>query len=125
MRVFPPNQHQAIRLGVGQRAEQHAVNHAENRRVGADTQSQRDDGSQCEAWFLRQHSKAIAEVLPEIFEPSHAPRVATTLLRLLDSTESLASRVARLLRIHPRPDVLLGLSLDVIAQLLVKFALHL
>lgn len=56
---------------------------------------------------------------------SRAAGVAAPLLRLLHTAESPSGGVARLFRIHPQPDVLLGLPLDVVAQFLVQFALGL
>src|SRR4030095_14899165 len=97
---------------------------AEDRSVRADAESQRGARNQRQAGALQKHPRAVAQVLPQIPNPSHAASVAASLLRLLNSAESLASGMPRLFRIHSQADVLLGLLFDVVAQFLVQFALH-
>ena len=48
VKVLLPDQDQAVGLRVGQRSEQDAVYHAENRRVGPDSQGQREHDHRCE-----------------------------------------------------------------------------
>src|SRR5215510_2502067 len=106
-------------------AQQERVNDAEDRAVRADAERERNHRHQGEAGILYKHPRAMAQVLPKIFNPSYAASVTAPLLRLLHPAESLAGGKTRLLRTHPQPDVLLGLSLDVVAQFLVQFALGL
>src|SRR5262249_8096719 len=108
-----------------QRANDEGAHQIEDGAIRANAQRQRDHGNQREARILHQHSRAVAQVLPKLFKPAHPASVAAPLLRLLYDAESLASGVARLFRTHPKPYVLFNLPLDVIAQLLVEFALHL
>src|SRR5215510_2424332 len=105
--------HESAGVLVWQWPEHHSIDDAEHRRVRADAQAQRKRDNQCEARFFRQHSRAVTQVLPKLFKPSHALRIAAPLLRLLNSFESLASGVARVFRTHPQPDVLLGLLFEV------------
>src|SRR5262249_48822271 len=97
----------------------HRIDYREDRSVCADAKRQRDDSDQREARFLRQHTGAVAQVLPKVFDPSHAPRVATPLLRLLHTAETFQRCSPRVFRIHTQADVLLGLLFDVIAQFLI------
>src|SRR5262249_2700489 len=82
------NTHEPRRFLVRQRAQQHAVDDAEDRRVRADPQAQCQDGNQCEAWFLYQHSRAVAQVLPE--------RLHNSLFRLRIADQSRERSRARL-----------------------------
>ena len=51
---------QSAAVGVGRRAQEQAVEHAEHRRVRADTQAQRDDGDEGEAWSTAQRLDGAA-----------------------------------------------------------------
>src|SRR5262245_55275354 len=101
------------------------MNHAENRRVRANTQRQRQDRGRREAGILHQYSSGVAQVLPKFFKPAHAASVATPLLRLFHAAETFQRKLPRLFGIHPQPNVLLGLLFDVMAQFLVQLTLHL
>src|SRR5262249_31764940 len=116
--------HESSRI-VRKPPQQRGVDDAEDRRVRADAKRKCEYHNQRETGILHQYSRAVAQVLPKLFKPSHAASVAPPLLRLLHAAESLASRASRLFRTHPEPDVLLRLSLDVIAQLLIQLALRL
>jgi hypothetical protein len=68
------DQHQPLGMRVRQRPQQQRVGHAENRRVRADAQRQRDDGHQGEARALREHPDGVAEVSHYF----HAHTIGTT-----------------------------------------------
>src|SRR5215467_6574594 len=95
--------------GIRQCPQQNAVRQAEDRRGQSDPerQSRAHDGSPSRR--LPERPQPIPRVLPNFFKPAYSASVTTPLFCLLDSAESLASRIARLFRIHPQPDVLLGL----------------
>src|SRR4029079_17440086 len=61
-----PEEHEALRVGKGQRPQQRGVDHAENSRVGADAERERQDGHRGEARRLRQPAQRIDHVLSEI-----------------------------------------------------------
>ena len=63
-RVIFPDSYDSIRIGVVQRSEQHAVDHAENRRVRPDAQCQRENRDCSETGIVRQHPSPMAQVLP-------------------------------------------------------------
>src|SRR5262249_20496998 len=117
--------HDALRVIDRQWAQGNSVKDRENRRVRPDPQRQRQSRNQSEAWVLQQHSRAVAQVLPQILNPSHAASVAPPLFRLLHAAESLESGNSRLFRIHPEADVLLSLPLDMPQQLIVEFSFNL
>src|SRR5262249_16241239 len=113
----------ALRLIDRQWAQDNGIKDRENRRVRPDPQRQRKRRNYGEAGALRQHTRSVTQVLPEFSKEPYATSVATPILRLFHSAESLASRVARLLRTHPQADILLGLLFDVMAQFFIQFAL--
>src|SRR5262249_61333184 len=78
--------------------------------------------SRRKSWVFHTLSGAVAQFWPLILNPPPATSVAAPLLRLFPSAESLASRESSLIRIHSKPNVLLGLLFNVIAEFLVKFA---
>jgi hypothetical protein len=57
--VVEPDHRDAICLGVRQRPEQHAIEHAEHRRIHADAQRKRDQGNQTEARGVDQHANGM------------------------------------------------------------------
>src|SRR6266508_3778333 len=63
-RLFPDH-HQSLMLVKRQRPEQHGVDQTEYGRIRADAQRQSDDGYNCKAGLLQQHSRAEAQVLQQ------------------------------------------------------------
>src|SRR5579864_9137463 len=55
--------YQTIGIAVGQRTQQHGIHDAENRGVGPDSQSQRQDSHDGECGLLDQHARTIANIL--------------------------------------------------------------
>jgi hypothetical protein len=54
--------HQAIRLGVGQRAQEHRIDHAEQRHVRADPERQAEHRHERKPWRLDQLADGIAQL---------------------------------------------------------------
>src|SRR5262249_38537184 len=122
---FTKHFHQPLRLPVWQRTQQQRIDDAENRGVRANAQRQRQDRNRREAEILQQHSRAVAQVLPDVFNPPHTTGVTAPLLRLFHSAESLESRIPRLFRAHSQADILLNLLIQVAPQFIVQFTLDL
>jgi len=61
-----PDVYQPRRIRKGQRAEQDAVDDAEDRRVGADPERQGEPGDQCKAGILEERSEGVSEIEKEI-----------------------------------------------------------
>jgi hypothetical protein len=61
-RVGLPQDDEAVWIRIRQRAEQHAVDHAEDGRVRADTNRQRQNAAQREAWPLPQRADGHPKV---------------------------------------------------------------
>ncbi len=60
-------EHQPLRLRVGQRPQQDGVDHAEDRGVGADPERERRDRDEREARRLPERARGEANVPPELF----------------------------------------------------------
>src|SRR5439155_13712516 len=58
-----PNRHQPISVRERQRAHQHAINAAEDRRVRPDAQRQRQHGDGGEAGVLEQRANGVAKIV--------------------------------------------------------------
>ena len=58
--------HEAVGLRKRQRLEQHAVHDAEDRRVGADAERERDDRGEREGRRRAELSRGVADVVPEV-----------------------------------------------------------
>ena len=56
---------QAIDVRIGERAQHHAVEHGEDRRVGADAERQGQHGHCREASMLHQHADGVSQILDE------------------------------------------------------------
>ena len=63
-------QREPLRLPIGRRRQQDALNQTENRRGRADAQRQREHGDQAEHGLLQQHSHANAQILEHLILPS-------------------------------------------------------
>ncbi len=74
-----PQHHQPVRLGVGQRTEQHAVGDAEDRRVGPDAEGQRHHRDEGEPGPLPQPAKGIAQVLQQPVHSDLSEDIGSTL----------------------------------------------
>jgi len=72
LRVLLHDQDQAFWLRVGQGLEQHALDHREDRGVGADTEGQGENGHQGEAGTLTQRSHPSAQVTPQRVQQLHS-----------------------------------------------------
>jgi hypothetical protein len=83
--LFGPfgEEHEPVRLLVGKRAQQHRVDHAEDRGVGADAQGQGQDGHGGESGAARQHASPVTDVLPPgLHAPSTPDGLLPAVLRL-------------------------------------------
>jgi hypothetical protein len=65
---FAPDHDRASGLGPWQRAQQHGVDHAENRRVRADAECERDDRHGRETGVAREQPRTKAQILEEGLE---------------------------------------------------------
>src|SRR6202047_4591016 len=114
-------------LGVRdrQRSQAERIDQLEDGGVCASAQRERKHGNGGEKRRFAQHAQAEAQVLREILQPSDAANIATLLFPLLDSAHFDECLSMRFVWDYTFRDVLLSLSLDVIAQLVVQFLVRL
>jgi hypothetical protein len=115
-----PQVHNAVGFGIRERAQEHAVDDAENRRVGADADRQREDRHRGEAGMTAQRAQAVADVAREMLDGAGAELVPRSLAHLLYPAEPDHRLPPRFVRRHAGAAVLLGLLLDVEADLVVE-----
>ena len=63
-------------MGVRQRLQKYAINHAEDRRVRADAERHYNNGGSSEARTLPQHPDSVTNVLPEARQKVVSPTLA-------------------------------------------------
>ena len=110
------------RLGVIERglAEEHRVSHAEDRRICADADRQRQHGHRREARMAAQRAQAVADVAREILDGGGTELVPRPLSHLFHAAESDQRLPPRFVRRHAGAPVLLGLLLDMEADLVIE-----
>src|SRR5262249_47508149 len=84
LRSLLEQMNQPFRRLIRQGAQQRRVDGRENRRVRADTDWEREYGNQSETGLFQQHSRAVAQVLPERIHSSS--RRAGTRFQRVNST---------------------------------------
>ena len=67
LRRTSPTKSPLVPVLVGQRLQQNRVHHAENRRISANPQRQRQHRNPGEHRRLRQHSHGVPQILPKVF----------------------------------------------------------
>ena len=116
--------HHTARLADRQRPQQQTVDEAEERRVGADAERERERHDSGEGGALPEHSDRVAHVLREDVEPGQAALLAVHLaetVRPAELQEGLASRVRGG---QPAPLEFVGQQLEVRRQLFVELTLQ-
>jgi len=108
---------QVLAALVGERLLQDTVHDAEDRAVGPDAERHRRDDDQREAGVLRERPRAVADVVRERLDQAPRPGVAHFLLHTGRIAERVNRRAAGVVGRGAAADVLLGLHLDVEAQL--------
>ena len=117
--------HDAIGVGrARQRVEEDRPHPAEDRRVRADPERERENCRRREGRIAPPRSEAIPHVLHERRDERNAARVAAVVLVVLDAAELGAGTPTRDVRRDASRDQVLGVGLDVEAQLGVHVALH-
>ena len=110
------------RLGLHERgvAEEHRVDDAEDRCVGADADRERQHGHRREARMAAQRAQAVADVAREILDWGGTELVPRPLAHLFHAAESDQRLSPRFVRCHAGAAVLLDLLLDMEADLVVE-----
>ena len=111
-RLLLAQDHQPIPVRVGKRAEQHAVHHAEDRRIRADPERHRRDHHQRKPWVPPQVPPPVADVLAQRFEQPRQPGLTHVVLDPIDATNRAERGPPRLADRHPATDVTLRQHVD-------------
>ena len=123
-RNLAPQHCQLVRGSIGKRPEEHRVQHAEHRGIGADREREYGDGADRKAGTLAQGSHRVAYVLRHGFDQGERATVTVGFLHRLDASKAAQCGVARLGWIHAGFEVVLNLHLQVKANLIVQLALQ-
>src|SRR5579884_1253633 len=68
-RLVLPDTHEAVRMRVRQRPQQHPVHHAKDRRIRANTDSERSDHNRGKTGPAYEQPHAVTRILPDGGEP--------------------------------------------------------
>ena len=114
------DRHQSVGLGVGQRPEQHRVDEAEDRRVRADSDPQREDDDQAEARVPPEAPQGVLHVADDRLEHGKPRLVPERLLELRNAAELRAGEPAGLGGRVPGADVLRREQVEMHLDLLLR-----
>jgi len=112
--------YESIGVVVRQRPEQHRVDDAEDRRVGADPKGKGQHGDSGEAGCLEKGADRVPQVAHDIVEPPKATLIPMHFPHLLDSAEVASRRLARRLRRPPTTHVFVCLQLEMLPNVLFQ-----
>ncbi len=112
--------HETLGCFEPQRPDERRVDDAEGRGVDADAEPEGQDHDGRERGVPAQRAERVAEVLAQGVERRRDPDGAHVLPHPHDVAEREQSLAPRLLRRHALFDVVLGLALDVVADVLVE-----
>ena len=105
-----------------QGTEEHRVHQAEDRRVRADAEREREQGDGGEDGIGGEPPQAVARVLQQHLDPRQPALLAVALRRRCDSAELDERLTPRLLRLEPGAHAVLHVHLQVALQLLGQLA---
>src|SRR5690348_5795692 len=89
----PAKQNKPRRIVYRKGAEHHRIDQAEDGRVGANAESEGQNGDGCEPRIPAQLAQAVAQILKQGLEPLESPGCAHVLLDLRGVTQSAAGGV--------------------------------
>ena len=114
------------RLGYRAACSQHhgQQTHREHRAVHADPERQCDHSRQREPTVFQQQPGGKSNVLPDVVHPAGSTRIAATLLQLIISAKIETCAATGLLLGHSHPDVVIHLTIEVIAKLCLELTLE-
>jgi hypothetical protein len=114
------HRHEAIRVRIRERPQQHGVEDAEDDGIQADAEGEREDHHRAEGRCAPQHAQAVARVLGQLVDPDWYPDRAGVFHRHRDVAEGAQRGGARCLRRHAPIDVVLRFALEMILDVVVE-----
>jgi hypothetical protein len=107
------------RIPERQRAEDHRIHQAEDRRVGPDSQGERQDGHRGESQCLSHRSDGVADVLPKLVDEAQPPRLPAFFHHALHTAELETRAPRRFCRRDASAHEVAGVRIHVEAHLVV------
>jgi hypothetical protein len=107
LEVVAPEVGEACGIFERQRTKEHGVDDRKDGSVGADADSQGEDGDGGKAGGFSEHADAVAKVLSEVLNPSHVACIATFFFAFFNSADFKESLPTRLFDGEAFADVLL------------------
>ena len=120
--VRRPDQHEAVGVREGQRAQQHRIHHAEDRRVDANAKAERQDGGHRERWTFPKDAHGKTEVLSQVVEDRYAAAIAVLFFDLLEPAEADERIAPRGLRRHTGAEIVVDVQLQMTLELRLQIA---
>ena len=111
-----------LAIAEGQRPQEHAVDDAEDRGVGADAERHGEDHDESEPRIARHVAQAVTDILHECFPEPRQPRIAHVVFHAVDLTEVSERRGACFRRAHATADVVFREHVDVKRQFAIELA---
>jgi hypothetical protein len=123
--VLRPDEHQAFRLRIRKRPQNHGIHDAEQQTVGPDPERQRHHRGSRISRTLAQRADRVLQVAGELLEPVPAPFIPAFLFEPGQVSELPMGCVPRLALAHPAIAVLLGLHFEVGSHFFFELAMEL
>ena len=117
------DEHQLPRVAHRQHPEHQRIDQAEDRRVGADAQSEREHDDHREGAIPEGHPHGVAQIPSDLVEPPAMPPRTNAFFRLLHAAELQEGEAPRLVRRHAIAHLIRGGHVDERLQFVVQIAL--
>jgi hypothetical protein len=118
-----PGSQQLLRVAIWERIQQDPIDYAEDRRVGADPECQRQYSASSKRGRVKQGASGVMQVLDQCLNKADTASFAALILHLIESTKLQPDATPGLGFTHARPHIFVGLSLEVKTQLIIEFVL--
>ncbi len=118
------DEEQSLRVVDRQRLDQHGVDQAEDRRVGADPEPERQQRHERERWRPPQKPEGVADVAAQLVDQPQADRLAAFLLARSNAAELGERTPAGFLLRHAAPAQIRLIELEVDPHLVLHLALE-
>ena len=110
----------SLGIPVRERSKKDAVDDAEDGRVCADAESERENGDSGEARAALQHAERVTKIACDLVQPANNVHFASIFLEQGGIAETPFRFIARLLVRHSSSDVVCGAHFEVRAHLFVE-----
>src|SRR5215472_7769828 len=105
-------------------SQEQSIGYTEDGNVSSHTEGDCDNSNGGEAGRVAHHAQAVANVLQKVIEPDQRPDFPRLFPGTVDIAEFAQCRAASVFRQHSALDVVQGLPLNVIVNLLIQLLQH-